>query len=36
MEPKTKILNLVVRMAGIKTVFSQEELKEFKTYRMKI
>lgn len=36
METKTKILNLMVRMAGIKKVFSQEELKEFKTYRMKI
>lgn len=33
---RQKVLNLMVRMAGIKKVFSQEELKEFKTYRMKI
>ena len=26
----------MARMAGIKKVFSQEELEEFKTYRMKI
>ena len=33
---RQKVLNLMVRMAGIKKVFSQEEVKEFKTYRMKI
>ena len=33
---RQEVLNLMARMAGIKKVFSQKELREFKTYRMKI
>lgn len=33
---RQEVLNLMARMAGIKKVFSQKELRELKAYRMKI